>query len=485
MLESQVHPAEAPKPAPKKPSGAARPSSLRLWLFLPVALAAGAGAFAYFGRAGSSHASTHDSGGDGGAVAGSGGVHVEVAKPKAGGLERTSVQPGSVHAFDRADLYAKVSGYLHVQNVDIGDIVERGKVLAEIFDPEIHAAVNQAKAALDQAKAKVDVAAAMIRTAEANERAAEALVTKSEVDVKTRETNRILQKKQLTRIAGLVNRDAVEAKLEDEQQDRFDVAVSEENGAKAAVLKAKADVEAAKALVEQSKADFQEAKAKVEVAEADLQHAKDIAAYTIIKSPFDGVITLRSFHVGAFVRSASEGGAVPLLSVARTDLMRVVVPVPDRYVPFVSKGDEAIIRFDALAGQELHGKVARFSASEDPESRNMRTEIDLPNPDLKLRDGMWGRVEIVLEAPSPHCVSVPSGSLIDQDGSGGGIVYVVRDGKVKKVPVRVGKDDGTLTEILDGLTTADEVVVRYTGAIENGAAVTSVPAVSESQPSGH
>jgi multidrug efflux pump subunit AcrA (membrane-fusion protein) len=55
------------------------------------------------------------------------------------------------------------------------------------------------------------------------------------------------------------------------------------------------------------------------------------------------------------------------------------------------------------------------------------------------------------------------------------MVYVVRDGKAKKVPVRVGKDDGTSAEILDGLSTTNEVIVRYTGAIEDGAAVTVEP----------
>ncbi len=73
-----------------------------------------------------------------------------------------------------------------------------------------------------------------------------------------------------------------------------------------------------------------------------------MADYTKITSPYDGVITLRSFHRGDFIRSASEGGGVPLLAVARTDLMRVVIPVPDREVPFTNKKDKATIVLDAL-----------------------------------------------------------------------------------------------------------------------------------------
>ena len=145
--------------------------------------------------------------------------------------------------------------------------------------------------------------------------------------------------------------------------------------------------------------------------------------------------------------------------------------MPDRDVAFVETGDEAIVRVDALAGREFHGKVSRFSSSEDVESRNMRTEIDIPNKDGKLRDGMWGRVTIILEPPTPGCVTIPSACLLDQNSQGEGFVYVVRDGKVKKTAVRVGKDDGLKAEVLAGLKPDDPVVVRYTGAIQDGSSV--------------
>ena len=153
------------------------------------------------------------------------GLPVEVAHPRQGGIERTTTQAGSVHAFEHAALYAKVSGYLKVQNVDIGDRVKRGQLLAVIEDPEVDKAVEQNQAALDQAKAKVRVAEAKVRSAQAAKEAAEAMVKQSETMVAAKVSNQDLQTQAARRGSrGLVARNAVEAKLEDEQKDRFDVA---------------------------------------------------------------------------------------------------------------------------------------------------------------------------------------------------------------------------------------------------------------------
>jgi HlyD family secretion protein len=399
------------------------------------------------------------------------GMPVEVAHPRQGGIERTTTQAGSVHAFEHAALYAKVSGYLKAQNVDIGDRVKPGQILAVIDDPEVDKAVDQNQAALDQSQAKVRVAEAKIRSAQAAKAAAEAMVKQAQTMVAAKLSNEVLQAKQLKRIAGLVARDAVEMKLEDEQKDRFDVATAEVGVARAEVISAQAQVMNKEALVEEARADLIEAQANVEVAQANLGRAKVMQDYTRITSPYDGVITVRSFHRGDFIRSASEGGNVPVLAVARTNLMRVVLPVPDTDVPFVNKGDKATLHIVALPGKTFTGVVSRYSESEDSQSRNMRTEVDLPNPDDNLREGMFGRVTLILQAAAPNSVTIPSSGLIGQSGTGSGSVYVVRDGKARKVDVQVGNDNGVESEILSGLTTEDLVITSYNGSITDGTPV--------------
>jgi RND family efflux transporter MFP subunit len=413
---------------------------------------------------------------DGESAAPAGGaMRVEVIHPRKGGLERRLQQVCSVHAFEYAQLFAKVSGFLKVQNVDIGDRVKKDQLLVEIDVPELHKAVDQARAALDQARANVEVAQAKIRSAESMKKASAASVEQAKADVAAKTAFREYRGKQLERIKGLVARQAVEEKLQDESQDQYDASLGAERSAQAAVLTAQADLAAKQALVEQAQADLIEAKANVEVAQANLEKAQVMASYTRISSPYDGVITLRSFHRGDFIRSASEGGTVPVLSVARTDLMRVVIPVPDREVPFTNKGDKATIVVDALPGREFPGVVSRFSESENPQDRNMRTEVDLENRDDTLRQGMYGQATLLLEPAAPGSVTVPSSSLLKQSSIGDGEVFVVRDGKAHKVAVKIGMDNGNEAEIVKGLSPEDAVVSKYNGALAEG-----TPVITES-----
>jgi RND family efflux transporter MFP subunit len=396
---------------------------------------------------------------------------VEVVRPVSGGIVRETTQPGTLHAFQAANLFAKVSGYLTALNVDIGDRVKEGQVLAEIDDPEIHKAVDQAEAALKQAQAAVTQAEAQVDTAEADLLTAKAEHTRVEADVKEATAQRVYRQSEYERYQDLLRRGSIERKLVDEEKERHASAVAAEEAAKAAVEASTAKIAAADARVESSKADLEAAHANVGVSQADLEKAKVLAAYTVIKAPFDGVITNRNFFVGDFIRSAPEGESKPLLAMAKTDKLRVVVRIPDRDVPFVDTRDTAEITIDALPGETFRGKVARFAESEDPSDRTMRTEIDLPNDGGKLREGMYGNVTIVLDPASRGAVTVPASALIHQDGGGNGEVYLVKEGKVELRHVTIGKDNGKSVEVLEGLTTGDMVVVRYSGSISEGLAV--------------
>jgi len=455
-------------------SRAEPPRRSRAWLLAPILVIFGAGGAYYFWekdhRQAAAQVGDH-SGGRADEHDAATALPVQVAHPRRGGIERTTTQAGSVHAFQHASLYAKLSGYLKVQKVDIGDRVKLGDLLAVIEDPEVDKAVDQNQAALDQTQAQVRVADAKIRGAQAAKEASEALVKVAEAMVPSKTSNQDLQKKQLVRIAGLVASNSVEAKLQDEQQDRLDMAVADVGVARAEVLSAKAVVINKAALIEGAQADLAEARANVEVARANLAKAKVMQEYTRITSPYDGVVTVRSFHPGDFIRSASEGGNVPVLAVARTDKMRVVLPVPDTDVPFVDKGDKAVLQIVALPGETFAGSIARFSETEDPASRNMRTEVDLPNLDGKLREGMYGRVTVVLKPAAPDSVTIPSSGLLGQTGKGEGSVYVVRGGKAHKVDVHVGNDNGVETEVLSGLKPEDQVITSYNGSLADGTPV--------------
>ena len=209
-------------------------------------------------------------------------------------------------------------------------------------------------------------------------------------------------------------------------------------------------------------------RSKVGVAEALVAKARVFVEYMKIVSPYDGVVTKRNYHVGDFVKTAEQGQTLPMFTVARTDKMRIIVQVPERDVPYTGVGDRAIVTLDALAGTEFKGTVARFSNSEDRTTRTMRVEIDLDNPNNRLRDGMYGRVKIFVDENAKG-ITVPSSSVVKKGTDYS--VWVVRDNKLQRVPVKVGQDDGQRTEIVSGVTPADTVVRKATVDLVDGIAV--------------
>jgi HlyD family secretion protein len=408
-------------------------------------------------------------------------VSVKVVAPRPGGIDRLCTQPGSVEPFECADLYSKVSGFLVEQNVDIGYRVHAGDVLARISVPEYEKQVKQDTADVVRAKARVDQMKAAITTAAADLGAAAAAISLAQAEKKSKESYRAYREKQRDRIKDLVASRSIEAKLADENEDQFQAAVASDLAAAEAVNAAKQKEAAARARVTQAQADLRYAEAEVETAKDKLEQSQVLLAYTVIRSPYTGVVTQRSFHPGDFIRSADAGYAkgerVPVLSIERTDVMRVVIQVPERDVPFVDCGDPAVVEVDALPGVVFKTRsadkveVSRLAASEDPQTRMMRTEVHLKNPDGTLRRGMFGRVTLNLQVGAPGAFRIPSAALFGKAGDGKGVVRLVRGGKAVLVPVRIGADNGSDVEILSGLTAEDRVIVRAAGPLNEGNAV--------------
>jgi HlyD family secretion protein len=409
----------------------------------------------------------------------SSGTKVEISKPHRGGIERTTTQPGTVMSFESARLFSKVSGYLkeqslHGESVDIGTPVKKGDLLAVIDMPELEKQVQRDEAEVEQAKAHIVQAEAHVESAKADFEATQALINEREADVEHAESTFSYRVKQYERIKKLVEDKSVEPRLLDEAEEHRDAAHAGRSSAKAAVVSAKAMSTAAKAKIDEAEADLEDAKAKLDVAKAALEKDRVFLAYTRIYSPYNGVVTFRGFFPGEFINARDQGGTTPLLSVDRIDKMRVVLQVPDLDVPFVNAGDDAIVEIDALPGRKFKGHVARISNSEDPQTRTMRTEVDLINDKNLLRDGMYGKVTVFLEKAS-DALSVPSSALVGESESGKGSLYVVRGGKAHKVDVGIGADDGIHTEIVSGLNPDDDVVTKVIrGAISNGISVAVV-----------
>ncbi|MCZ2342295.1 MAG: efflux RND transporter periplasmic adaptor subunit [Bacteroidales bacterium] len=423
-------------------------------------------------------------------------ISVDVVSPRPHGIDRISTQPGAIEPFEIVDLYPKVSGYLVEQSiertgkkltqngkpirVDIGTSVQVGDILARLAVPEQNNQVTQDEADVARAQARHEQMIAAVATAEAEKRAAAAVVAFAQAELKSKEAYRAFREKQRERIQDLASRGAIDRKLEDEQESQYQAAVSSQLAAGEAVTSAEQKLASAAARVRQAEADVKYALSEVGVAQAKLAKSRTMLDYTIIRSPLTGVISKRNHHIGDFIKSADSGGdRHALLTVERTDLMRVVVQVPERDVPYLNVGDPAIITVDALPGVVFRSTpeepvvVSRLAHSEDVHTHLMRVEIDLKNKNGQLHRGMFGRVTLELQSGAPGATRIPSAALVGKAEDGKAMVRIVRDDVAQIIPVRYGSDNGAEVEILEGLSPTDRVIIRASGPITNGTVVTT------------
>lgn len=465
----EVTSAEKPQAALPKPVGGSLWTKYRWVLVVVLLVTLGGGGTFYWTRRGQEKSKSNAAATQKSPQERSGAQAVEVIRPSRGGMERIVDMPGTIRAKEFAMLYAKVSGYLKELTVDRGDRVKKGQLLAQIYVPELDVAVLRAQASLQHAQAMARQAEARIKTAQAGVTAAEAQQKEAASKLEEAVAQRTYRKKALDRITELARRNAVEPRLVDEDEDQYMASIASEHAAQSGILTADARLVEAKAAVDLAEADLVTAKSEIAIADANLNNARVMESYTRIEAPFDGVITFRGegVHPGAFIRSASDGISEPLLMVAWTDVLRTIIEIPDKDVAYCNPGDPATVTVDAIKGRTFKGVVSRMAESEDLKNRTMRVEVDLPNPAGILRDGMWGRGIIEVEPPSKN-LTIPSTCLIEQNDKGEGAVFAVRDGRIKKLPVRVGKDNGVRAEILSGLTESDMLVAQITAAITEG-----------------
>jgi HlyD family secretion protein len=249
-----------------------------------------------------------------------------------------------------------------------------------------------------------------------------------------------------------------------------EAALANEQASTTAVSTARAQELAVQAKIEQARADVDEAEAEVAVAQADVDRLEVRLGFSKLRSPYTGFVSRRNLFPGGFVRSARDGEKTPLLTLDRTDKVRVVVQVPDRDVPYADKGDSTTVEIENLRGKTFTAPISRTQGSEDQATRTMRVEIDLDNPKGELRPGMFAKVRINLQTIA-DALSIPSGCLIGNSKEGNATVYVVRDGKAVLTPIRIGIDNGVHVEVLSGVKPADVVIYRYSGNLVNGGSV--------------
>jgi RND family efflux transporter MFP subunit len=382
------------------------------------------------------------------------GVHL--VKPERKTLLRTTGQPGFIEAYEQTSLYPKVSGYISAWKVDIGDKITKGQVLAVISVPELEAEYREkkAQAALDVvmiqvAEEMVAVATENVKTATAQIGEARAAIAKSQADIDRWES-------EVTRLGSLTDAKVINQQILSESRKQLKANIAARDAAQASVLAAQATEAARKADVSKARVDVEAARARAKVTAETVQKLAALVSYTEIHAPYDGIVLIRNVNEGDYVQPSTGDSSglrsiqdkanskgTPLYVVARTDIVRIFLDVPEMDANGVGPGSPATVRIQAVDNGEFHTTVTRTSWGLYAQTRTLRAEVDLKNPTGLILPNMYAYGQV--EVKRPNVWALPIETVVEIGNQN--CCYIYDNGKAFQTPVQTGINDGKWVEI--------------------------------------
>lgn len=212
--------------------------------------------------------------------------------------------------------------------------------------------------------------------------------------------------------------------------------------------------------------DYDSAKANYDVDVARLRSSQAKLSKTVIRAPFDGFAGLRRINVGDYATIGQE-----LVDVVQLDPLRVDFSVPETLLPKVRPGLPIAISVDAYPGESFTGSITAVAPKTDVQGHSLEVRGSLPNPDIKLRPGLFVRVDVSLGV-KPNAIVIPEQAIwpVGQDK----IVYVIEDGLARQRVVRLGERKPGAVEVTDGLEAGEIIVTAGQMKLYDGAAVRTV-----------
>ena len=206
--------------------------------------------------------------------------------------------------------------------------------------------------------------------------------------------------------------------------------------------------------VDQMRYDLENARAQYNMATLEL-------SYTTVTAPIAGVVASRSIKPGNFVQINT-----PIFRIVDDSRLEATLNVPERELATMKAGQPVLMQVDALPGRTFEGVVDRVAPVVDAGSGTFRV-ISAFNGGDALQPGMFGRIRIDYDQ-RPNALVVPRVALLDD---GDPALFVIREGKAARVPVKVGYVDGEWIEVREGLKPGDQVVTAGKVALREGSAV--------------
>ncbi len=359
----------------------------------------------------------------------------KLAKVTRGDVARSVVATGKIQPITKVEVKSKASGIVEKLFVDINNRVHKGQPLAELDQQEIMAQVEAQRAQLAAARANVGTFEANIEQDKVNASAPDLPMYKTTLD-----RNMQMQKE------GVVSRQA----LDDANRDYL-AALTKRDAAKAQVM------------VDQAK--LKQAQAQVLQSEASLKQLEEQLSYTTIVAPMDGIILSRDVEVGAAVSSILVLGSTATLVMTEGDTTQVYVQgkVDEADIAHVYLNQPARIKVESFRDRIFNGKVTKIAplGVEKDNVTTFEVRVSIDNPGGELKANMTANAEILLDEHK-GVLTVPENAVM-YDGQKNATVEVPdknqKEGK-RKMAVKVGLSNGSVTEIVSGLKEGDQVVLQ-------------------------
>jgi RND family efflux transporter MFP subunit len=352
---------------------------------------------------------------------------VAVAKAVPRNLSHNLVLTAEFKPFQEIDVMAKVAGYVKNINVDAGDRVKEGQLLAVLEIPEMESDIARAKASLQRSQAEV---------ARAKD-----------------ELSRAKAAHEMNHLAYMRLDDVNKTKPGLVAQQEIDDAHSRDLQGEAQIAAATSALNAA---LEQ-----------VHVAEAEQSKINTLYEYTKVTAPFTGVVTKRYANKGSMIQAgtSSTTQTMPIVRLSQNGLLRLILPVPESQVPLIRNGKTLSVTVPTLH-RTFTGQIARFSNELQMSTRTMDAEVDVPNPELLIIPGMYAEVTLPL-SETRNALAVPLQALGGAEDKRN-VFLVDSGGRIEEKPVEVGIETSDSAEIKTGLSEGDLVVVGSRSQLKPG-----------------
>jgi RND family efflux transporter MFP subunit len=354
---------------------------------------------------------------------------VAAAKASVEDLSHGIVLTAEFRPFQEIDVMAKVAGYVKKINVDVGDRVQEGQMLALIEVPEMADDQARAQSLVNRSQAELARARDELQRAESSHNIAHLSYVRLSDVAKQK--------------AGLV------------AQQEIDDAQSKDLVSEAQVSGAKSSVSAAEQ--------------QVQVSLAEVQKVRTLLDYTHVSAPFSGLITKRYADTGSMIQAgiSSSTQTMPLVKLSQNTLLRLILPVPESAVPTVHVGQEVNVSVPTL-GRSFPGRVARFAEKVSSATRTMDTEVDVPNPNLVLIPGMYAQASLTLDHRN-RVLTIPIPAVdFGSDEASGQVVVVAADNRIELRKVQLGLQTESKVEVRSGLSEGDVVVTGNRSNLRSG-----------------